>query len=186
MVRNPCLVVACCLAAFSACGADTGATVAADPGSLPVRMAGDEVMVACGGTEGWPPSVMTTGLPQVLTDDEATSTFQAMLDDPELRPELELSLFRNGVDVEWRVLRDGGDSLMLGLGTWTDRGPVGADASYLALDREGDRWVSSGWGQCNLEPVIEAGLEWAEVSAVRSGGELRGRPGDRAAVRQWP
>lgn len=169
MAHTRYFVVANCWLVLAACGGEASVSAEDDSGSLPVRMVGDEVMVACGGSDGWPPSIMATGIPNVLSDAEVSGTFQAMLDDPELRPELELSLFRDGVDVDWRVLRDGGDSLTLGLGNWTDQGPGDADAYYLLLDQQGDRWVSSGWGQCNLAPVVQAGVEWAEVTAVRGG-----------------
>jgi len=121
-----------------------------------------EVEVTCGNADGWVPSVMAAGIPGILTDDEARRLFQSVLDDPATGPEVSRTLFRNGVDVEWRVLRADDTSLAIGLGPWTEDGPAGG-ARLLSLEAEGDSWRASGWGGCQLSPVLAPGLVWVEV-----------------------
>ena len=129
----------------------------------------EDALVSCGGDEGWPPSVMAEGVPGLLDEAEATETFQAILDDPQLSQEAELSILSDGVDVEWRVLRGDEDSLTLGLGHWTEKGPAGADAYVLGLERAGDHWTPDGWGTCNnLAPTLPEGSKWAMVSSYNA------------------
>jgi hypothetical protein len=110
---------------------------------------------------------MPEGVPGVLSDDEAKGIFEEILSDPATGGEAGLSLFRDGVDVEWRVLRDNGEALTIGLGRWTDQGPVGDEAYVLELEREGDSWTPAGWAECRLSPVLREGLAWAEVTGYR-------------------
>lgn len=142
-------------------GEETTAPVATD----------EDVLVSCGGDEGWPPSVMSEGVPGLLDEAEATATFQAILDDPQLSQEAELSILSEGADVEWRVLRGDEDSLTLGLGHWTEEGPAGAGAYVLDLEREGEHWTTAGWGDCNLAPVLAEGSTWARVSSYHATGQ---------------
>ena len=164
------------VALASGCGtrtpdADRQVVDAGEPNGLPVVTDGDEVVVSCGGgNEGWPPSVMAEGLPGLLDQAEATMTFQDILDDPQWGVEAELSLLRNGVDVEWRVLRGDSSSLVVGLGRWTDQGPAQADAYVLGLEREDGRWVPRGWGDCSLAPILRGRNTWAHVTGYRAAG----------------
>jgi hypothetical protein len=134
------------------------------PDDLPVQVEGDEILVGCGGASGWAPSVMASGVPGVVSDAEMTATFQQILGDPEYGAEAELSLFANGAEnVEWRVLRHTDNELTMGLGTWTDQGPVDG-AMVLGLRREADRWIPDGWGDCQLAPILDPGHTWAHVA----------------------
>lgn len=169
MWRAPALIVAMILALASACGEEqTDPTVTSVDDAAPFTMTAEgEIEVSCGGDSGWAPSVMATGLPEVLTDSEARSIFEGILSDPELGVEAELSLFRNGADVDWRVLRDDGDALLLGLGSCAADGPTGRGDYYLGLEREGGDWRPSGWGDCTLSPVLKAGNAWAQLTGFR-------------------
>jgi hypothetical protein len=160
------------LALLSACGSGQSRTQSGDPSANDetpfVVTATGEMEVSCGGAaDGWPPSVMPEGVPGVLSDDEARGIFAEILSDPATGGEAGLSLFRDGVDVEWRVLRDNGEALTIGLGRWTDEGPVGDRAYVLELEREGDSWRPAGWGHCRLSPVLKDGLAWAVVTGYR-------------------
>ncbi len=159
-------------AVLSACGTQTtasdppGASSAMD--DAPFVVADGEVMVSCGGDgAGWPPSVMTEGVQGVLSDDEARGIFQGILSDPMTGEEAALSLFRDGVDVDWRVLHEDDNSLTIGLGRWTEQGPTGQSAYILGLAREGDAWRPTGWGDCQLSPVLKEGNSWAEVTGYK-------------------
>lgn len=160
--------LAAALAVVTACGSQSEVDSADRPDepALPVLTADGEILVNCGGDAHWPPSAMAAGLPGVLSDDEALHTFQHLLDDPRTGPEAGLSLFPDGVDVPWRVLYDGGDTVTIGLGEWTEQGPR-ADATYLSLERAGDVWEAAGWGDCQLASALKPGLEWAEATSVR-------------------
>lgn len=124
------------------------------------------MMVSCDGDAEWPTSAMAAGIQSVLTDEAAKAAFQGILDDPDLSPEASMSLFSNGVDVEWRVLARSGDDLALGLGEWTEDGPA-SGAVVLRLHREDGGWSTDGWGDCQLAPVVDAGSAWAEVNSFR-------------------
>lgn len=79
-----------------------------------------------------------------------------------------LTLFRDGVDVEWRVLRQDDDSLTIGLGRWTKQGPTGEGVYALGLEREGNTWGVDGWGQCQqMSPVLKEGRSRVELTDYR-------------------
>lgn len=159
-------------AVLSACGTET---TASDPpgassatGDTPFVAAGGEVMVSCGNDgAGWAPSVMTEGVQGALTDGEARRIFQGILSDPMTGEEAALSLFPDGTDVDWRVLHEDDNLLMIGLGRWTDQGPAGERAQILELAREGNAWRTAGWAGCQLSPVLKDGHSWAEVIGYR-------------------
>lgn len=170
MGRSTLLAAVLFTAMLSGCGTETPAEDVPAPSSAradaPFVMADGEVLVSCGGRgEGWVPSVMTEGVPGVLTDDEATRIFRGLLSDPRTGEEASLSLFPDGVDVEWRVLRADDNSLTIGLGQWTEQGPTTNAVPYLSLRREGDMWRADGWGGCQLSPVLKDGHGWAQVAA---------------------
>lgn len=157
------------LLVLAGCGSETAqdGDTTSTASAAPAAMTGGDVQVSCGGNPpGWPASIMAEGMPGVLTDAEARAIFQGILDDPKYAGEAELSLFRDGIGVDWRVLIDGDDSMVLGLGPWTERGPGAAGAYVLGLEREGDGWVPGGWGSCAmLAPVLEPGNSWVDVTA---------------------
>ena len=136
---------------------------------LPVMVVDGEVQVGCGGPPGWPPSVMADGLPDVFTDAEMDAIFRELLADPQLAPELELSFLSEGAEeTEWRVLAQEESTVTLGLGRWTDDGPVGR-AHIMGLEREGDGWRLSGGGDCRLQPLLRPANTWVELSAPKGG-----------------
>jgi hypothetical protein len=138
-----------------------------DQRAAPVQAADDELIVSCGGDAAWAPATMARGIPGVLSDTEAKSAFQSILDDPRTGGEASMSLFPVGVDVEWRVLAKTGETLTVGLGEWTESGPV-HNASVLSLNRDGDGWSTDGWGDCRLlAPVLADGRAWARVDGYR-------------------
>jgi len=172
MRRSMLLVPAVLSAVLSACGTATtasdpqGASSAADDASFVV--ADGEVMVSCGGDgPGWFPSVMPEGVQGALTDDDARGIFQGILSDPMTGEEAALSLFPDGVDIDWRVLHEDDNSLTIGLGRWTEEGPTGESAHILKLAREGDAWRAAGWGGCQLSPVLKEGNSWATVTGYK-------------------
>lgn len=171
MGRSTIFTAAALVTILSACGTTTKASQA--PGGpsaredTPVVATTDgEVVVSCGGETGWTPSVMAEGIKNVLDQDEARRIFHGVLDEPGTVKEAGLTLFRDGVDVEWRVLSETDDSLTLGLGRWTENGP-GKGAYILGLEREGPTWQVTGWGDCQLSPMLKAGHSRVEVSRYR-------------------
>ena len=179
-MSRPRLLIAVVLGTLlSACGTEQAAVDSPDASSAvddaPVVLENGELTVGCGGDgAGWPPSVMTEGLQGALTDDEARSIFQGILSDPRTGGEAALSLFPDGVDVDWRVLHKDEDSLTIGLGRWTEQGPADAGIPVLGLERERGAWRAKGWGDCQLSPVLKEGNSWAEVT---------GYSGDAASAR---
>lgn len=172
MGRSMLLATTVLIAVLSACGTETtagdppGASSAAD--EAPFVVADGEVMVSCGSAgAGWPPSVMTEGVQGVLTDEEARHIFEGILSDPMTGGEAALSLFPEGVDVDWRVLREEDNSLTIGLGRWTEQGPTGESAHILELARKGDEWRTAGWADCQLSPVLREGNSWAEATGYQ-------------------
>jgi len=125
-----------------------------------------EPLVSCGG-EGWSSSIMAQGIPGLLSEEEARETFQRILDDPRTGGEAELSLFRDGIDVEWRVLAETSEGLVLGLGTWTEEGQA-PGSMVLSLKREGDHWFAGGWGDCGLQPTLRPGNAWVQLHEYRA------------------
>jgi hypothetical protein len=175
MRRSMLLAVAVLGVLLSACGTETtaddppGASPAAE--DEPFVIANGEVMVSCGSDgAAWSPSVMTEGVQSALTDDEAKRIFQGILSDPEIGAEAALSLFPDGVDVDWRVLHEDDTSLTIGLRRWTEQGPTHESADILELEREGKGWLA-GWGGCQLSPVLKQGNVWAEVTGYRGDAE---------------
>lgn len=170
MGRSTLLAAVVLTAMLSGCGTETTAGDEPGPSSAmddaPFVVADGVVNVSCGGGgEGWVPSVMTRGVQGVLTDEEATRIFEDILSDPRTGEEASLSLFPDGVDVEWRVLHEDDNSLTIGLGRWTEQGPSGNGTYTLSLGREGNTWQAEGWGGCQLSPVLKDGHSWAEVTA---------------------
>ena len=175
MERSMLLVAALLAATLSGCGAESTAEDAPRPAAAvddpPFVLAHGEVMVSCGDGEGWARSVMSEGVQGVLGVDEATRIFEAILGDPRNGGEAARSLFPDGVDVEWRVLRRDDKSLTIGLGRWTDQGPAGQGTNILRLEREGNTWRAAGWGECRLSPVLKANHSRAEVTGYQGGAE---------------
>jgi len=160
---------------LSACGTEQSDAESGDRSTndeIPfVRTADGEVEVSCGDAKGWAPSVMAAGVPGVLTDGEATRLFEDIRRDPQTGGEADLTLFRDGVDIEWRVLSHDDESLTIGLGRWTERGPIGYGSYVLEFDRDGQSWRVSGWGDCQLSPVLKPGFAWTEVMGYRGDAE---------------
>lgn len=168
-MRSIVLAAAAFGALVSACGAETSADD--QPSSSrathaePFVVANGEVMVSCGSNSAsWVPSVMPEGVSDALSRDDARRIFQGILNDPMTGEEAALSIFPNGVDVDWRVLHEDNRSLTIGLGRWTEQGPTAESADILELEREGTMWRAAGWAGCQLSPVLKNGVSWAEVT----------------------
>ena len=159
---------------------DTRTIVVAAPGEAapasedsPVLTEDGEVLVSCGGGDiTWRPSTMPEGIPGILDEAEVRQAFRDLLADPRIAGEAELTFLRDGVDgTAYRVLGADGDVVVLGLGTWDERGPV--DGSLvMSIEREGDRWAFAGGGSCRLEVQLtepEGQPSWVEVTGREAG-----------------
>ena len=71
---------------------------------------------------------MGTGVPGVVTQDEAVAMFTEMMQRPEAGEELRYWFPDGPENTEWKVLRDDGDVLTFALGPWTVAGPAGDGA----------------------------------------------------------
>ena len=96
-------------------GADTPAAAPEVDPAPPVVVDG-EPLVGCGGTEGWLPSVMPSGIDSDFAD-EARETFEALLADPELSGEFELTFVRRPLTLD----RPLGDRAVLDGSVWPPR-----------------------------------------------------------------
>lgn len=137
----------------------------------PVVNGDGEVMLRCGGSgPGFAASAMTGGVEGLADKAEVEAALEDLVNEfgidapPALR----------GVDMgdaEWIVLgktdQDPAE-LVLGVGDWGADGP-GVDGDYVVLDRVDNGWRASGWGDCNLEPVLPADAGWVDIVAAPDG-----------------
>ncbi|WKN49877.1 hypothetical protein [Nocardioides sp. Arc9.136] len=157
-------VLGCLALVASACAEGSSSAPA------PAAEVQEEVLVSCGGDVGWRPSTMAEGVPGVLTEGETREAFQDVLDDPRTGAEAGMSLFRDGIGVDWRVLAQDGPTLVVGIGRWTEQGPATDGAFVLELRSTGGGWSAEGWGDCGLRPLLPDGASWARVERYRSTG----------------
>lgn len=174
-----------CAAALSGCAAP-GASVDSADGAretekasdgqtpeAPVTRAGDEVMLSCGGSLPYfTPSAMERGVDGVADESEVEAALERLAAEAGIDAPLELQ--RAGVaDAEWIVLGSGNDEgteeLILGMGHWDADGPSDRNSQYVVLDRGDSGWQASGWGTCNLEPVLAPGTSWVEIAPTPEG-----------------
>lgn len=171
----PWMAIAPLLVVLAGCGSGPSGS-AADPDAdvdLPVEVVDGEMQVSCGGEPGWPPSVMADGIDPPVPADEISAALDAVATDPELSVETSRVLPRGG-DTEWRVLTGDAQTLLLGIGAWTDEGPSedpDGRGQYMSLELEGGTWVWRGHGDCRrLVPRLEQGdSTWVELSAPAAG-----------------
>ena len=142
-------------------------TASASPAvvAAPIEMVGDEPAVSCGGPAGWAPSQMADGIESDFGTSEARATFADLLADPALAAELELTFLADGPGTEFRVLEEDGESVTLGLGSWSVDGP-GPRALAMSLVREDDAWTFAGGGDCHLSPILRTDADWVDVTAA--------------------
>lgn len=168
--RAPVLVLLVALAVGACSDDEPGPASASDPVGLdadaPFVVEFGAPSVSCGGSPGWPPSIMADGVPAPLSDEEMVGIFRALLADPEVNGELQLSFLAAGAEAtEWRMLVGDSYQMTLGLGNWTDEGP--AEGSFVfGLEREGERWRWTGGGDCHLRPVLKEGHSWVDVETT--------------------
>lgn len=151
---------------------DRGATDSVTSSESPVVVVDSEVQLSCGGSPGFPASAMAGGVPdssetEAIEEGLARLVEAAPMDAPEQLRDAD------GIqDDDWIILArgqvDGGDHLTVGVGSWGPDGPD-ARAMSIGLERDNGRWEATGWGDCNLAPVLERDSSFAEVSAPRDG-----------------
>lgn len=155
---------------LAGCGTTPAGTAGDGPRS-PVVMVDGEVMLRCGRSgPGFAGSAMTGGV-DVLADE---AEVEAALEDLVAEAGIDAPQALRGVDIsdaEWIVLGkndQGREELVLGVGEWGADGP-GANGDYVDLDRVDDGWQASGWGNCNLEPVLAPDVSWVEIAGAPDG-----------------
>jgi hypothetical protein len=162
---------------IAACGspAAEGPLAQGSQSTPPTGARDGDVQVGCGGTAGWSPSVMSAGLPGVLTKRQVEDAFTDLLAHPKYRGELASSFLEDGpTRTPWRVLRVDGDTYTLGLGRWTKTGPQGGATVFEMRGHPGS-WAWSGGGDCRLAPVLTAGDDWVRLTVPRQGLDRQSR-----------
>jgi hypothetical protein len=177
------LAVLACAALLSGCGergTSIGSTGSDRDGSgastgqeseSPFVTAGDEVMLACGSGPKFAASAMEGGVTGLADEAEVAAALKRLA--AEAGSEAPLDLQRvDTAEGEWIVLGsetdDGTEELIVGVGGWGANGPSD-DGQYVTLDRVDGGWRASGWGDCNLAPVLAPGLSWAELALPDEG-----------------
>jgi hypothetical protein len=137
-----------------------------------LAMVDGEPMVACGNVRpAFAVSAMDNGVAGLADEAEVAVALD------ELRAEYGIDAPRelqqaSVAEAEWKVL--GGDPvddperLLVGVGRWA--ASTGTTAGqYVVLERTAGGWRPSGWGDCNLAPVLVEGASWAEIAAAPGG-----------------
>jgi len=173
-----------CAALLSGCGtrepsaedATGNAGPTADIGQAPepplVTVDG-QVMLSCTGSGPYfPASAMAGGIEGVADEAEVEAALRRLAAEVGIDAPWEVQ--RAGVtDAEWIVLGretdEGTEELLLGMGPWGPDGPSDRRSQYVILDRIDGGWEASGWGDCNLEPVLPPGTSWLEMAAPPEG-----------------
>lgn len=128
-------------------------------------------MLSCGAGPEFAVSALEGGVTGVADETQVLDAFERLAARAGIDVPRELQRARIA-DAEWIVLgseRDGGtETLIVGVGGWDGNGP-GDDGEYVILDRVGEGWRASSWGDCNLAPVLPPGVSWAEVAATPQG-----------------
>ena len=170
------VTILCLLVLTAACGGERSVARDGSAGDQPASpgplvLVDGEVQVSCGGDDGWSPSTMADGVPDVMTDAEAVQGFRAMLADPRLGEELRLSrVFPDDpAETDWRVLTGDDSGVVLGLGRWTADGPPRDGVTSMTVGPEDGEWRLTGMGECQLAPLLDDGSAWVDVSAPDGG-----------------
>lgn len=164
---------------LAGCGTETPSdnnAAAGQPGGgagsdTPLISDDGDVLLSCGSSPAFWASAMDGGVSGLADDAEVEAALEELAVEAGIDAPSELQQ-TGAADAEWIVLAketDGGtEELLLGLGRWDpEKGPI--DGQYVVLDRTADGWSAGGWGDCNLEPVLQEGLAWAEISAAQVG-----------------
>ena len=128
-----------------------------------VRTEEPAARVSCGGgAPGWSPSAMARGIESRTPRDEIEAALR--------RSEEEMGIDGPFLGARtWIVLAEDDDTLTLGTGRWTARGP-GDDALVVTYERTDEGLVWTGHGQClHLAPVLDADRDWVQVTAPPGG-----------------
>jgi hypothetical protein len=139
-----------------------------------VVMVGGEVLVSCGNIRpAFAVSAMDDGVSGLADEAEVAAALDGLrarfgIDAPRALQR------RSAAEAEWKVL--GGDPvddpqrLLVGVGHWAAATGT-TDGQYVVLERTANGWQPSGWGDCNLAPVLGEGASWAEIAAVSGGAD---------------
>lgn len=172
-MRVPLALLLCLVLAGCGDAGGGGSNLALDEPDeqLPVVTVDGAVQLSCGDL-GFPASAMEGGVPDLADHDEVVDVLErlagvAPMDAPEQLRD------GDGVqDADWILLARGDsrgeDQLVVGVGEWGLEGPQDRAMSVRLEWRNGE-WDPSGWGGCNLAPVLEPGNTWVGVTAPSEG-----------------
>lgn len=150
-----------------ASGADAVGANHSEQPQLPVETEDGKVMLSCGGGIGFPVSALRNGVDGLADEAEVAAALhnlvaEAGIDAPRVFQDADPA------NDDWAVLgRQAGEraeELIIGLGD-LGAGGSGSRGEYVMLERVSDGWTAVGWGDCNLEPVLPPGADWAEITA---------------------
>ncbi|MFL6021828.1 MAG: hypothetical protein ACJ72O_00670 [Marmoricola sp.] len=137
---------------------------AADP-ATPTPVAAD-VQVTCGRSVSWPASAMSERTAKSESRDLVPALEKlagsAGMDAPPAFQESPVE------DADWFELARTDDAAAVATGAWDASGP-GKRAQVVYLEREGTGWKATGWGDCQLEPVLPDREQWVQIDEVSSG-----------------
>lgn len=155
------LAVGALLLVSGGCGDQTGPADRIDGVEAPVTIVDGEVKVTCGGPASWLPSQMADGIASDLSRDELADALGQGIE--AFGPETAYSV-PDWPNTPWRLLAESADELTFGLDEWTHDGPLDR-AMTFTVRRDGDGWTFAGSGDCQLRPLLDEGVSWAEVTA---------------------
>lgn len=163
-----CLVAGCAGSTVAGEPAPGGQETGRDPG-WPLTGAEGDVQLSCGSSgPGFPASAMTGGVDGLADPVEVEEALDRLAAEAGIDAPTEL-LDTTAAEARWIVLGTGGSAegqLLVGTGPWGADGP-GRGGEYVSLERADDAWRATGWGDCNLEPVLPSGSSWVEVTSAR-------------------
>lgn len=143
------------------------ATPSQSPG-LPVLELAGEPVVNCGEALPWPVSAMPRGVPGPLDDTEIRRLFRDALDGP-ASMEFE-HVLPDGVGSDYRTLASTDDTVILGLGEWTARGPLDGRGWAATIRLEDGDWTISGFGDCHIEREYVEGHARVSIATAEPAG----------------
>ena len=149
---------------------DAGTTAGrSSPGLV---MVDGELLMACGNVRpAFAVSAMDNGVVGLVEEAEVAAALDHLSAQYGIDAPRELQ-GTQASEAEWKVLAgdpaDDPQRLLVGVGRWAAATGT-TSGQYVLLDRTTNGWESSGWGDCNLTPVLVDGASWAEITAVSGG-----------------